>query len=273
MTAPTGPGWYDVLDVEPTATTDEIRAAWRSAIADLTPADRRFRLYNQAAEVLLDDEQRAAYDAELAAAAPEPDREPDPETDAEVEDPAQVEPRREQSLPTEPPELPQPAARLVPTWLIVVLALWAAAAVGVTGYLWQQPSEDAVESAVGTARTAAERAVVPLLSYDYQSLDADQQAAHDVITSGYQKRDYDDLFELIRENAPTTQTVVDVEVIASAVVRAGEDRAEILLFVNRPTTNKATTEPVVYKDQVTLTMERVGDQWLVDDLKTSPIGQ
>ncbi len=55
-----GPNWYDVLDVEPTAGTDEIRAAWRSAIADLTPADRRFRLYNQAAEVLLDDEQRAA---------------------------------------------------------------------------------------------------------------------------------------------------------------------------------------------------------------------
>ncbi len=71
VSAPPGPGWYDVLDVEPTATTDEIREAWRAAIADLTPSDRRFRLYNQAAEVLLDDEQRAAYDAELAAAAPE----------------------------------------------------------------------------------------------------------------------------------------------------------------------------------------------------------
>jgi Mce-associated membrane protein len=44
-----------------------------------------------------------------------------------------------------------------------------------------------------------------------------------------------------------------------------------MLFVNRPTTNKATTEPVVYKDQVTLTMERVADEWLVDDLETSPI--
>ena len=58
--------WYDVLDVEPTATADEIRAAWRSAVADLDPTDRRFRVYNQAAEVLLDPERRAAYDAELA---------------------------------------------------------------------------------------------------------------------------------------------------------------------------------------------------------------
>jgi Mce-associated membrane protein len=258
VSAPTGPGWYDVLDVEPTATTDEIREAWRAAIADLTPSDRRFRLYNQAAEVLLDDEQRAAYDAELAAAAPEPE----PEADAATETGSETE-----------AAAPRVGARVVPTWLIVTLALCAAAAVGVTVYLWQQPSEDAVESAAGSARAAAERAVEPLLSYDYRSLDADQQAAHDAITSGYRSRGYDDLFEVIRENAPATQTVVEVEFVASAVVRAGEDRCEILLFVNRPTTNKATTEPVVYKDQVTLTMERVGDEWLVDDLKTSPIGE
>ena len=72
----TAPNWYDVLDVDATASTEEIRVAWRDAIADLTPADRRFRLYNQAAEVLLDPERRAAHDAVLAeeAAAAEPSR-------------------------------------------------------------------------------------------------------------------------------------------------------------------------------------------------------
>ncbi len=64
---------YDVLDVEPDATEDEIRAAWKSAIADLGPGDRRFRAYNDAAEVLLDPERRAAYDAELAGRGAEPD--------------------------------------------------------------------------------------------------------------------------------------------------------------------------------------------------------
>ena len=59
--------WYDVLDVEPDRAADEIRAAWRAAVADLDPTDRRFRVYNQAAEVLLDPERRAAYDAELGA--------------------------------------------------------------------------------------------------------------------------------------------------------------------------------------------------------------
>ena len=253
-----GPNWYDVLDVSPTAGTDEIRAAWRTAIADLSPADRRFRLYNQAAEVLLDDEQRTAYDAELAAAEPEPEPEPEPESEPATE-PA--------TMNTEGQRGP---TRAVPSWLIAALAVLVAGSVVLVAYLWSQPSEGTVEEATGSARTAAERAAVPLLSYDYESLDADREAAHEVVTSGY-RSDYDDLFEVIKENAPSTQTVVEVEVIASAIVRAGDDRAEILLFVNRPTTNRATTEPVVYKDQVTLTMARVGEEWLVDDLATSPI--
>ena len=45
---------------------------------------------------------------------------------------------------------------------------------------------------------------------------------------------------------------------------------QVLVFVNRPTTNKQQKQPVVYRDQVTVTMVRVGDSWLVDDLVTSP---
>jgi Mce-associated membrane protein len=259
-----GPNCYDVLDVDRDASNDEIREAWRSAIVDLTPADRRFRLFSQAAEVLLDDELRAAYDAELAPAEtepetePEPDLAPDPAGEEAYAAPAVVEPT------------PGERTRVVPSWLLIGLALLVAASMGLAAYLLSQPSEEAVEEATGTARAAAERAAVPLLSYDFRTLDADQESAHGVITSEY-RSDYDDLFELIRENAPSTKTAVEVEVIGSAIVRAGEDRAEILLFVNRPTTNKATEEPVVYKDQVTLTMERAGEDWLVDDLATSPI--
>ena len=67
-TATVTPSWYDVLDIELGATEAEVRAAWKSAIADLEPTDRRFRLLNQAAEVLLDRDRRAAYDIELLTA-------------------------------------------------------------------------------------------------------------------------------------------------------------------------------------------------------------
>jgi len=61
-------------------------------------------------------------------------------------------------------------------------------------------------------------------------------------------------------------------VVASAVVRAGVDRVSVLLFVNRPTTNKQVKEPVVYKDQVTVTMVKEDGRWLVDRLSTTPLG-
>jgi hypothetical protein len=45
---------------------------------------------------------------------------------------------------------------------------------------------------------------------------------------------------------------------------------QVLLFVNRPTSNKART--VTYKDQVTVTMVREDGRWLVDRLATTPLG-
>ncbi|MCL2542607.1 MAG: hypothetical protein FWE71_09155 [Nocardioidaceae bacterium] len=57
---------YDVLDVDESASTDEIRTAWKAAIGDLDPTDRRFRAYNDAAGVLLDAGKRASYDEDLA---------------------------------------------------------------------------------------------------------------------------------------------------------------------------------------------------------------
>src|SRR5918995_6807333 len=68
---------YDLLDVDEHATPEQIRSAWKVAIADLDPTDRRFRAYNDAAGVLLDPGKRAAYDAELAAGRDEPEPDAD----------------------------------------------------------------------------------------------------------------------------------------------------------------------------------------------------
>jgi Mce-associated membrane protein len=266
------PSLYDLLDVDRGASAEEIRAAWKSAIADLDPTDRRFRAYNQAAEVLLDPDRRAAHDAELAAddeatpepvapALAEPADEPAPVTTAVTRDDAAA---------------PAPAGGgwVPPAWLLVGLAAVTAVVAGFAAYLATTPSDADVESSTRAAQSAAERAVVPLLSYDYRHLADDQAAAHEYLTSSYQS-DYDQLFKLLQDNAPSTRTVVQVDPpLASAIVRSGEDRVQVLLFVNRPTTNKANPEqPVVYKDQVTLTMARDGDRWLVDDLETSPVAR
>ena len=271
------PTWYDVLDVDAGASSDEIRTAWKSQIADLEPGDRRFDALNRAAKVLLDPATRAEYDAGLPAAQPESE-------EALEVDRAAAPQRGVEAVERRPGERQAPAARTrhplaVPTWLLAGLAFVAVALVAATTWVWLSgatslaqlpgaPGDDG--AAARAAQTAAERAVVPVLSYDYEDLDGGQERAQATMTGAY-REEYDKLYAVIAENAPTTRTKVGAEVVASGIVRATEDRVQVLVFVDRPTTNKASTEPVVYKDQVTLSMQRVDGEWLVDDMITSPV--
>ena len=291
------PTWYDVLGVPRDASSDEVRSAWKSQIADLEPGDRRFDSLNRAAKVLLDPAARAAYDAE------HPEVEDDePLVGADLPDhvtttgPIQgltdVEAEREKSRVLRHRTKEEAAARRersreqaalrrqqdlstdgrggAPGWLLAGLGLLAAGLVAATVWMWVAGDDGGDDSAARQAQVAAERAVVPVLSYDYERLDEDQRAAQALMTGSY-RSEYDKLFAVLEENAPQTQTKVTASVVASGIVRASGDRVQVLVFVDRPTTNKLSAEPVVYKDQVTLSMQLVDGTWLVDDMVTSPV--
>ncbi|WP_205473306.1 J domain-containing protein [Nocardioides sp. SYSU D00038] len=294
MSPAPSPSWYDLLDVDQDAGTDEIRAAWKAAIADLEPTDRRFRVLNQAAEVLLDPEARAAYDAGLAeeveTPVDDPVDEPAPARDVRSDE---APPRAEDLVapaPAGPDDAPldepddapvegseptagrsrRPAPFQVPVWALAALAVATAVLVGLTVWQAQTPSPDDVEDGARAAQSAAERAAVPVLSYDYRTLDEDQAESQRYLTAKYRK-EYDRFFDgVVRENAGETKAVVEAEVVSSALVRSGEDRVQVLVFVNRPTTNAKQTTPEVFRDQVTITMARQDDgAWLVDDMVTT----
>jgi Mce-associated membrane protein len=241
---PESPSWYDLLGVAPTASVEEIRVAWRAEIADLDPTDRRFTILNQAAGVLLDPAARASYDASLA--------------------PAPVEPA--------PVGAERPSGRsraMVPGWLLIGLAALTLVVAGAATYLWVQvPSDSSVEDATSAAQAAAERAAVPVLSYDAAHIDESQAAAQPYLTGDYRK-EYDKLFDgIIAQNAPSTGTVLKAELVRSSVVRASDDRVQVFLLVNQTRTNKVDKQPELYKNWVTVTMEKVGGDWLVADMKT-----
>jgi Mce-associated membrane protein len=106
------------------------------------------------------------------------------------------------------------------------------------------------------------------LSYDAKHLDQSAAAAQPYLTDN-EKQQYDKIFAVIRQNAPRTGTVVHTKYLASGIVRSGTDRVDVLVFADQVTRNKQHPRvPVVYKFQVTMTMAKVGGQWLVDDLKT-----
>ena len=295
------PSWYDLLGVAPDAPTDEVRASWRAQIADLDPTDRRFAVLNQAAEVLLDPARRTAYDAELAQldlhrdgpeTPPEIQPRPEPEsvtsadlgavgemradtdTDAETDPEAGAVLVIDTDADTEPTSSaaqgrPAPRLTLVPGWLLAGVAAVTLVLVVTVAVLWvREPSAGDVEGDAREAQAAAERAVVPILSYDAAHLDESKAAAQQYLT-GSLRKEYDDIFAgLIEKNAPATKTVVQASLVRSSIVRADGDHAQVFLLVNQTRTNKKFTQPEVYKNWVTLTMDKVDGQWLVADLAT-----
>jgi Mce-associated membrane protein len=250
------PSWYDLLGVAPEAPTEDVRAAWRAAIAELDPTDRRFGPLNRAAEVLLDPVRRAAYDAELVVAEPDPEPVPEPEPEPSAAEAA-------------PAAGTARGRGVVPGWLLVGVAVVTLLVAGTAAVIAATvPSDRSVEDASAQARAAAERAIVPVLSYDAAHLDDSRADAEGHLTGGYRK-EYDKLFDgVIADNAPSTGTVVQAEVVSSGVVRADKDRVQVFLLVDQSRTNKAEPKPVVYKNWVTVTMERVDDGWLVAELDT-----
>lgn len=255
------PHWYDLLDVDRTASPVEIRAAWKSSIADLDPSDRRFRVLNEAAEILLDPPRRAAYDATLAE---EEQREAPAGSEEErvvAADPTS-EDESEGALPaTHRPTGRRRGARVA---LVALLVLVTVAVVVATIFAWTRPGP--VDE--GPALAAAEAAVVPVLSYDYRTLDADAEAAKSYMTPDFAES-YDETFTILEENAARTKTVVRVDtVVANSVVRSGEGRVDVLLFVNRSRVNAARDD--TFRDQVTMEMRLVDGEWLVNGLVTTP---
>ncbi|HEY0889273.1 MAG TPA: DnaJ domain-containing protein [Nocardioides sp.] len=245
------PTWYDLLGVERDATADEIRAAWKAQVADLDPTDRRFGALSEAAAVLLDAERRRQYDATLPA-----------------------EPVGRAASASERVETPAAPGRRPPAgWLLAVLAVVAVLSVALAAYAWSRPNPKAIEDDARDAQAAAESAVVDVLSYDYRTLADDERDATARLTERYRKDAYDKVWDTIARNAPGTQSVVTTTVVGSSLVRAAEGRVEVLVLVDRPTTNKEIAadggQPVVYEDHVTVTLVRSSDgDWLIDDMTT-----
>jgi Mce-associated membrane protein len=283
---------YDLLGVAPTATADEIRDAWRSGIAQLDPTDRRFGLLNDAAGVLLDADKRAAYDEALR-----PAQEPvEPVEPAGAAEPAIQPTRRE--MPVVLPEglatdaLPLYAGRsggrrTVPGWLLAALAalvmVIGGAAIGLAALV---PSSGQLSDATSEAEQTAQRAVTTIFSYDYTRLDDDQRAADAFLTDAYRQK-YDDLFGLIKQNAPGLKLKVEAQFVASGIVRTGgdtggflsslfedrADRVQVLVMFNQVKTSGGSTHEVTFRNYATLSMQKVGGTWLVDQVTGPPIQQ
>jgi Mce-associated membrane protein len=277
------PNLYDLLDVPEDADAAEIRAAWKAAIADLDPTDRRFRAFNDAAGVLLDPEQRASYDAELAAAreepeAPaeavepaEPEPESEPESEAEAEGEESPEPQRAGSwrarLDADPPQWALGALGVLAV-LALAFAVWVATWPGTFGD--PSPADvDEVRVDATSAIAAAEDIAPVVLSYGYETLDDDKARAGELMTPGYAEKQ-SALLEELRPEIEAQRTTVTAAVRGSAVSDLSDDgdQSEVMVMVDQLVQRNGVTQTEL-QSWVTLRLIRDDGQWLLEQMCTT----
>jgi Mce-associated membrane protein len=128
------------------------------------------------------------------------------------------------------------------TLVLAVLVVLAATAVGVSWYQAEQGSSAVAPSGalVGDdARTQALVAAADLtqrtLSYDYKTLANDMEVARARMTPSFLK-EYNGTMAQVRPNTEKNKIVLEAVVVSSAIIKATEHQATVLVFVNQTTT-------------------------------------
>jgi Mce-associated membrane protein len=275
------PTWYDILGVTRDASPADIKAAWRNATDKFEPGSgaSQFRLFNEAADVLLDPERRAEYDAEIDGAEPveaEPHAAEPVEAEPRVVEPVEAEPEVAEVAPVAAPAGGGFFGALgrVPDLVIALVAALAVASLVLAGYLGIRIHDSvAVADAGPDAAATAERALNDVLSYDYRKMDADRDRAVRYLTSSYKKQ-YLKTFALLTQGADgtpggavKTKAVVTADVLDTGIVDAERNRVRVIAFVNQSSV-KGSSQPAIFQNRVVVTMVRHGDDWLIDNIKS-----
>jgi Mce-associated membrane protein len=163
----------------------------------------------------------------------------------------------------------QPARRFSWTRMlayVVVPILALVVALGV-GYLkWQEGSAQLSEAAAVNSVQAAKESTIAMLSYRPISADKDLTAAADRLTGSFR----DDYTKLIREvvipSAGEKQISAVATIPAAVSVSASQNQAVVLVFIDQ-TTVMGTDPPVSTTSSARITLDKVGDRWLISQFE------
>lgn len=151
--------------------------------------------------------------------------------------------------------------------LLVWSIVFAVLASGAGALWWQDHRHDQVEIAREAAVEAARESLGEILSYESASVQQDLLAAQQRLTGDF-KADFGALVrEVVAPASKRDDISTSAEVVDAAVVSATSDVVVVLAYVNQTTKSKALAKPRLDNSRLRVSLTRVGDSWLVSDLK------
>jgi Mce-associated membrane protein len=155
-------------------------------------------------------------------------------------------------------------------WGVTALLFALAIFFGVSTYTTYNTGPAANEALTSAGATSEVNGQVSdgiekLFSYDFNDTAKTENAAKDLLV-GPAVQKYDELFALVKQQAPQQQLIVTTTVKNSAVTRLEGDRAEVLVFVDQHAMRANTGESNIGPAQLSVSAEKQGDKWKITQL-------
>ncbi|MGE2734696.1 hypothetical protein [Mycolicibacterium vaccae] len=148
--------------------------------------------------------------------------------------------------------------------LSVVVLLIASAAILLTVYLTQYRVDQQTGAAAEQAAVAAASdATVSLLSYAPESIDADLEAARQVMTGEFATYYGKFTSDIVGPAARDRGVKASAHVIDAAAMELRPDRAKVLVFLKQETVSKERPQPALTAGSVVVSLDKVDGTWLV----------
>jgi Mce-associated membrane protein len=151
-------------------------------------------------------------------------------------------------------------------WLVAAALI--AVLTGAAGHVgWQRFHQHQKEVAAQQALAAAEKYVVTLTSLDSNGIDKHVADVLDGSTGefgdNYAKSTSGQHRQAIIDNKVTTRGWV----VESAVKSVTTNKVQVLLMVDQSVNSLASPEPQIDRSRIKMTMQKVGDRWLVSNIE------
>jgi Mce-associated membrane protein len=125
-------------------------------------------------------------------------------------------------------------------------------------------SDQAVTAQVRAQITAT---VNTVFSYSYANTGATARAAQQLLT-GPAIRQYNELFALVRKQAPASKLIVTTRVTNAGVEELAGNRARVLIFANQQDTAAGTGKASYAGAMFAVTAELTGGRWKIEGIDT-----
>lgn len=188
------------------------------------------------------------------------------ESEAGSEDPAELEAEESKSEEQDSGKTGSPWVLWSATAVLAALAIFFGVATYTT-YNTGSAANEALTSAGETSEVNGQisEGIEKLFSYDFNDTAKTENAAKDLLVgSAVQK--YNELFALVKQQAPQQQLIVTTTAKNSAVTHLEGDRAEVLVFVDQHAMRANTGESNIGPAQLSVSAEKQGDKWKITQL-------